>query len=56
VESELIRLLINLLSNVLQHSPSGDSVRVSLERRGREVRLSVQDNLPDPHGGPVADL
>lgn len=39
-------LLINLLSNALQHSPAGGTVRVSLERRGREIQLSVQDNGP----------
>jgi two-component Ni(II)/redox sensor kinase NrsS len=46
VESELSRLLINLLSNALQHSPTGGTVRVSLERRGREIRLSVQNEGP----------
>ncbi len=46
VESELSRLLINLLSNALQHSPTGGTVRVSLERRGREIQVSVQDNGP----------
>jgi len=46
VESELSRLLINLLSNALQHSPSGGTVRLSLERRGREIQLSVQDDGP----------
>jgi len=37
VESELSRLLINLLSNALQHSPAGDTVRVGLKRRGHEI-------------------
>ena len=46
VESELSRLLINLLSNALQHSPTGGTVRVSLERCGREIQVSVQDNGP----------
>jgi two-component system, OmpR family, Ni(II)-sensor and/or redox sensor kinase NrsS len=46
VESELSRLLINLLSNALQHSPPGGKVRVGLQRRGREIQLSVQDNGP----------
>jgi len=44
VESELSRLLINLLSNALQHSPAGGTVRVGLQRRGREIQLSVQDS------------
>lgn len=46
VESELSRLLINLLSNALQHSPTGGTVRVRLEQCGREIRLSVQDDGP----------
>jgi len=44
VESELSRLLINLLSNALQHSPAGGTVRVGLQRRGREIQLFVQDS------------
>jgi two-component Ni(II)/redox sensor kinase NrsS len=44
VESELSRLLINLLSNALQHSPAGGIVRMGLERRGREFQLFVQDS------------
>lgn len=43
VESELSRLVINLLSNALQHSPVGGTVRLGLQRRGREFRLFVQD-------------
>jgi two-component Ni(II)/redox sensor kinase NrsS len=46
VESELSRLLINLLSNALQHSPAGGTVLVELQRCGREIQLSVQDNGP----------
>jgi signal transduction histidine kinase len=46
VESELSRLLINLLSNALQHSPAGRTVLVGLQRCGREIQLSVQDNGP----------
>ena len=45
-ESELSRLLINLLSNALQHSPAGGTVLVGLQRCGREIQLSVQDNGP----------
>ena len=44
VDSELSRLLINLLSNALQHSPAGGTVLVGLQRRGREIQLSVQDS------------
>jgi two-component Ni(II)/redox sensor kinase NrsS len=46
VESELSRLLINLLSNALQHSPAGGTVLVGLQRRGREIQWFVQDNGP----------
>jgi two-component Ni(II)/redox sensor kinase NrsS len=46
VESELSRLLINLLSNALRHSPAGGTVRVELQRRGRELQWSVQDSGP----------
>ena len=44
VESELSRLLINLLSNALQHSPPGGTVLVGLQRHGREIQLFVQDS------------
>ena len=46
VESELSRLLINLLSNALQHSPAGGTVLVGLQRCGREIHLVVQDSGP----------
>jgi two-component Ni(II)/redox sensor kinase NrsS len=46
VESELSRLLINLLSNAVQHSSPGDRVVVGLEQRGREIFLCVQDSGP----------
>lgn len=46
VESELSRLLINLLSNALQHSPAGGTVLVGLQRRGREILWFVQDSGP----------
>ncbi|MFN6131523.1 MAG: two-component system sensor histidine kinase RppB [Synechococcaceae cyanobacterium] len=52
VDSELSRLLINLLSNALQHSPAGGTVLVGLQRRGREIQLSVQDS---GSGIPVED-
>lgn len=51
-EAELSRLLINLLSNALQHSPAGGTVLVGLQRRGREIQLSVQDS---GSGIPVED-
>ena len=46
VESELSRLLINLLSNAVQHSSPGDRVVVGLQQRGREIFLCVQDSGP----------
>ena len=45
-ESELSRLLINLLSNALQHCPPSGTVRLSLERGGQEIQVSVQDSGP----------
>lgn len=45
-ESELNRLLANLLSNAIQHSPPGGVVRVELDRQGSELRVSVSDQGP----------
>ena len=45
-QSELLRLLANLLSNALQHSPAGGVVRVRLERQGTDLRLAVEDQGP----------
>jgi len=39
----LERILLNLLSNALKYSPPQSPVRVHLERRGEEVRISVAD-------------
>ena len=52
MESELSRLVINLLSNAIQHSSAGGRIGVALERRGREVRLSIRDGGP---GIPAAE-
>ena len=45
-EAELGRLLINLVSNAIQHSPIGGRIEVSLEQRGREIKLSIHDSGP----------
>jgi len=45
-EAELGRLLINLVSNAIQHSPVGGRIEVSLEQRGREIKLSIHDSGP----------
>ena len=45
-ERELSRLLINLISNALQHSPCGGTVEVRLETQGRCLALSVRDQGP----------
>ncbi len=42
-EGELIRLLANLISNAIQHSPVGGVVRVELQRQGAELHLAVTD-------------
>jgi two-component Ni(II)/redox sensor kinase NrsS len=52
IESELSRLVNNLLSNAIQHSPVGGRIGVALEQRGREVRLSISDGGP---GIPAAE-
>ncbi len=45
-ESELNRLLANLLSNAIQHSPAGGVVRVELIQQGSELRVAVRDQGP----------
>ncbi len=51
-ERELSRLLINLISNALQHSPCGGTVEVRLQSQGRWLALSVRDQGP---GIPLED-
>ncbi len=46
VESELSRLVINLLSNALQYTPAAQSIGVSLEQRAGEIVLRVSDSGP----------
>lgn len=46
VESELSRLVINLIGNALQHSPVDGHIDVSLKRQGRQITLSIADNGP----------
>lgn len=45
-ETELSRLVINLLSNAMQHSPAGGAIDVSLKHQGRHFQLSITDNGP----------
>jgi len=45
-ERELVRLLANLLSNAIQHSPAGGVVKVELDRRGSELCVAVSDQGP----------
>jgi light-regulated signal transduction histidine kinase (bacteriophytochrome) len=42
--SQLERAVLNILSNAAKFSPKGSCIRVSLTRRGRTLRLTVQDN------------
>ena len=46
LEAELSRLLINLLSNAIQHSPDGGTVQLNLERIGPDIQVSVRDSGP----------
>ena len=43
---ELVRLLSNLLSNAIQHSPAGGVVRVELNQQGSNLRVAVSDQGP----------
>lgn len=52
---ELCQILINLISNALEHSPRGTRVRIELEGNTEWVRLRVRDEGPglgdqDPSG------
>ena len=42
--SRLERAVLNVLSNAVKFSPKGSCIRVSLLRRGRTLRLTVQDS------------
>lgn len=42
--SQLERAVLNILSNAAKFSPRGSSLRASLTRRGRVLRLTVQDS------------
>lgn len=46
IASELSRLVINLLSNAIQHSPSGGTVCLELDQRGGEISLRIRDSGP----------
>ncbi|MFO7629828.1 MAG: two-component system sensor histidine kinase RppB [Prochlorococcaceae cyanobacterium] len=46
VESELSRLLVNLLSNAIQYTPAGGAINVSLEQQGRVIVLAIHDSGP----------
>jgi signal transduction histidine kinase len=39
----IIQVLLNLLGNALQYTPSGGQVTVRAQREGREVIIEVQD-------------
>jgi two-component Ni(II)/redox sensor kinase NrsS len=45
-EAELSRLVINLLSNALHHTPAGGRVAVKLERQGKDSLLTISDSGP----------
>ncbi len=40
------QLIINLLENVIQHTPAGTAVRLSIDRQGHDVVLVVEDDGP----------
>lgn len=41
-----LQVLANLLSNAIKHSPSGETVRVSMQPHGSGVRITVRDQGP----------
>ena len=43
---ELVRLVANLLSNALRHTPDGTEIRITLRRTGTRARLVVEDDGP----------
>jgi signal transduction histidine kinase len=52
-DADLVRVLRNLLSNAIRHTPAGGSVRISAGARGAEAWLAVQDGCG---GVPETDL
>ena len=45
-ETELSRLVMNLLSNAIHHTPAGGTVDVSLNRQGKDILLRISDSGP----------
>jgi signal transduction histidine kinase len=43
---ELHRLVVNLISNAVSHTPTGTTVEARVYRAGNAVRLIVEDNGP----------
>lgn len=56
VESELSRLVINLLSNAIQHSPAGGTVCLELEQQSHAITLRVRDSGPGIAAGEQARI
>jgi signal transduction histidine kinase len=52
-DADLVRVLRNLLSNAIRHTPAGETVWISAGTRGAEAWLAVQDGCG---GIPEADL
>jgi heavy metal sensor kinase len=45
-EDLLRRMLLNLVDNALQHVPADGEIKIALEQRDTEVRITVADNGP----------
>ncbi len=45
-EDRLMQVLTNLMSNAVKVSPHGETVTIGVERRGSQLRTSIQDRGP----------
>lgn len=47
-EKEIIQLTNILLDNALKYTPEGGGIKLSLERRGKNIQLEVSNTIKDP--------